>query len=59
MDENQLYETASKRVDEKLGFYRHLAAYVIVNAFLIALNLIRSPDVRSCGARRRGGKPSR
>jgi hypothetical protein len=37
MTEEQIYEEARKRVQEKRGFYSHLAAYVIVNIFLFLL----------------------
>jgi hypothetical protein len=37
------YEKAKKRVDEKLGFYTHLAVFVLVNAVIIIINLTQSP----------------
>ncbi|HJX13523.1 MAG TPA: 2TM domain-containing protein [Dehalococcoidales bacterium] len=37
MTEEQIYEEAKKRVEEKRGFYGHLAAYIIVNAILILI----------------------
>ncbi len=37
MSEDEIYKLARKRVEEKKGFYSHLAAYVIVNAVLIAI----------------------
>ena len=40
MDRDQ----ATRRVEERLGFYIHATAYVLVNAALIAINLTRSPD---------------
>ncbi|HET6568312.1 MAG TPA: 2TM domain-containing protein [Rhodothermales bacterium] len=46
--ENQTTEDlereARKRVREFRDFYVHLATYVVVNLFLIALNLITSPE---------------
>lgn len=42
-DESELRRIAERRVDMKLGFRRHLFAYVIVNAGLVAINLITSP----------------
>lgn len=36
-DEMQRLEKARKKVQAILGFYKHLAAYLIVNLFLIAL----------------------
>ena len=38
------YEKAKKRVDEKLGFYSHLAVYLLVNIILIIINFTQSPD---------------
>jgi cytochrome b561 len=37
MTEEQIYEEAKKRVEEKRGFYIHLAIYVCVNIFLIII----------------------
>jgi 2TM domain-containing protein len=44
MDEQQKYELARKRVEAKLGFYNHLAVYVIVNAIILIVNLATEPD---------------
>ena len=44
MEEQDVYKKAEKRVEEKLGFYTHAAVYVVVNIFLIVLNLVTSPD---------------
>ena len=41
--ENDAYERAKKRVEEKMGFYSHLAVYLIVNAILLFINLTQSP----------------
>lgn len=41
--ENDSYERAKKRVEEKIGFYSHLAVYIIVNAILLFINLTQSP----------------
>lgn len=38
MDEDKAYERAKERVEEKVGFLSHLAAYVIINAFLLFLD---------------------
>jgi hypothetical protein len=38
-DKGSSYERARKRVEPRLGFYTHLSAYVLVNLFLIVLNL--------------------
>ncbi|MBE0481567.1 MAG: 2TM domain-containing protein [Dehalococcoidia bacterium] len=35
---------AEKIVAEKIGFYRHLAAFVAVNAVLIAVNMVFSRE---------------
>ncbi len=37
-------QAAEKRVAEKIGFYRHLLIYVVVNALLVAFNYIISPS---------------
>lgn len=44
MDEDKLYEKAEKRVDEKIGFYRHLYSYITVNIILIVVNRLTNPD---------------
>jgi hypothetical protein len=36
-------QKAKKRVKAKKDFYQHLMAYVIVNFFLFALNMVTSP----------------
>ena len=38
------YERAAERVDEKLKFYRGLVSYIIVNAFLLAINYMFTPS---------------
>ena len=38
MDEDRAYEKAKERVEEKMGFISHLAAYIIVNAFLFFID---------------------
>ncbi len=37
------YQRAERRVKAKLGFYWHLASYVIVNGFLILIYLVTGP----------------
>jgi hypothetical protein len=37
------YQRAERRVKAKLGFYWHLASYVIVNGLLIAIYLLTGP----------------
>jgi len=44
MQNQELYEKAKARAEEKLGFYMHFAAYVVVNLLLIAVNLWTSPE---------------
>lgn len=44
MAEQEKYERAKKRVEDIRGFYIHLAIYLVVNGFIIAQNLIISPD---------------
>ena len=43
MDQQEGYERAKKRVEEIKGFYIHLLTYVVVNAFLVILNILTSP----------------
>lgn len=38
----EAYRQAEKRVKDRMGFYWHLATYVIVNGFLIAIYLLTS-----------------
>lgn len=42
MENQEAYEKAKKRVEAKIGFYIHLAAYVVVNILLIISNLLTS-----------------
>ena len=42
MDEQERYQRAKRRVESLRGFYRHLTVFVLVNAGLIALNLLSS-----------------
>ena len=37
------FETAKERVELKLGFYIHLAVFVLVNALLTVIDLMTSP----------------
>ena len=41
--EAELRRLARKRARAKLGFYQHLALYLVVNAILLAVNLVFSP----------------
>ena len=43
MKDQEVLQRIEKRVEEKLGFYTHLAVYILVNGLLIAINLITSP----------------
>ena len=38
------YEQALKQARELRAFYSHLAIYLVVNAFLVALDVLSSPD---------------
>lgn len=44
MQNQDVYKTARRRVEAKLGFYIHVAIYVIVNALLVFLNLTYTPQ---------------
>lgn len=37
--EERLYRKAKKKVAKKKGFYRHLQVYVVVNVFVLLINL--------------------
>ena len=43
MKDQEVLQRIEKRVEEKLGFYTHLAVYILVNGLLIAINLMTSP----------------
>ena len=43
MSEDELYRRAAKRADEKIGFYKHLSSYIVVNVIFIVLNFLTSP----------------
>lgn len=43
-DETDLRRLAVRRADMKLAFRSHLIAYAIVNAGLLAINLVTNPD---------------
>lgn len=43
MDEQELYQVASRRAGAKLGFYAHSVVYLLVNAILLSVNLMFSP----------------
>ncbi|UCE32733.1 MAG: 2TM domain-containing protein [Burkholderiales bacterium] len=44
MTEQDAYERAKRRAKTKYEFYNHLIVYLVVNAFLIAVNLVTSPQ---------------
>jgi len=44
IDDNELRRLAERRADLKLGFRAHLIAYLMVNAGLVAINLIQTPN---------------
>lgn len=37
------YRNAEQHIERKLGFYSHLAIYLLVNSGLILLNLLQTP----------------
>lgn len=39
-EDQQRLEKARKRVEDIKGFYKHLAAYILVNAFLLIMHAI-------------------
>ncbi|WP_299218236.1 2TM domain-containing protein [uncultured Aquimarina sp.] len=44
MENTEAYQKAKKKVKAKLNFKTHLTVYLVVNAILISINLINSPD---------------
>ena len=44
MDEQTRYQEAKKQVEEIKGFYFHLVSYLLVNAVLVVVNLLTSPE---------------
>jgi hypothetical protein len=37
LSEEEIYQVARKRVEEKKGFYTHLATYIVVNVMLVLI----------------------
>jgi len=46
MDENKAYEEAKKRAEAKLGFYTHLAVYLVSCVIFYVINMATSPEVK-------------
>jgi len=44
MDEQARYQEAKKRVEDIKGFYYHLITYILINAVLVVINLLTSPE---------------
>ena len=44
MEDRDIYKKAAERAEAKIGFYTHLAVYVVVNLLLVVVNLWTSPD---------------
>ena len=44
MDEQTRYQEAKDRVEEIKGFYFHLITYIVINAVLVVINLLTSPE---------------
>lgn len=44
MDEQARYQEAKRHVKQIRGFYFHLVSYFLVNAVLVVINLITSPE---------------
>ena len=42
MENQEAYHKAKKRLQAKIGFYRHLAVYLGVNTLLVVINLLTS-----------------
>ncbi len=43
MTEEQIYELARKRVEEKKGFFVHLSVYIVVNIILVLIWVFTGP----------------
>jgi hypothetical protein len=44
MGDQEAYQKAKERVENKIGFFTHLAAFVIINLVLIGINLVTTSD---------------
>lgn len=44
MKNQQAYANAKKKVEARMGFYIHLVIYLVVNTFLVILNLTFTKD---------------
>ncbi|MFW6365866.1 MAG: 2TM domain-containing protein [Spirochaetota bacterium] len=44
MEDQEAYSRAERRVEEKMGFITHLAAFIVVNTGLFFVNMFTSPD---------------
>jgi len=44
MENQEAFERATMRAEAKIGFYKSLAIYVIVNVALVIVNLIITPE---------------
>ena len=44
MNNQEVYERAKKRVEAKVGFYRHLTVYIAVCVLLIIINFSTSTE---------------
>jgi len=44
MNQQLTYANAKKKVEARMGFYIHLAVYLVVNTFLVILNLAYTND---------------
>ncbi len=43
-NETEKYKRARKRAKELKSFYSHLVTFVVINTYMIAVNLFTSPD---------------
>ncbi|MFK7940650.1 MAG: 2TM domain-containing protein [Roseovarius sp.] len=44
MDNSEMYQSAKKRVEAKMGFYTHLSVFAAVILFLALINFITAPS---------------
>jgi hypothetical protein len=40
MSDDDLYRRAAQRADDKIGFYKHLASFIVVNVILAIINFL-------------------
>jgi hypothetical protein len=44
MEDREAYQRAKRKVEAKIGFFIHLAVYIVVNILLIIINISTTPQ---------------